>query len=86
MKYRGFRLSPEQVESVIRLFPGIEDCRVSMQGERLVAEVVSSGNPVSKRDLLNHLAGRLPVYSIPEDVISVERVPRTPSGKIKRYR
>ena len=85
LKYRGFRLSPEQIESVIRSFSGVEDCRVSMQDSHLVAEVVSSGHSVSKRILLNYLVERLPAYAIPEDVIQVELVPRTPSGKIKRY-
>lgn len=85
LKYRGFRLSPEQIESVIRTFSSVEDCRVSMQDSRLVAEVVSPGYPVSKHGLLNYLVERLPAYAIPEDVIQVERIPRTLSGKIKRH-
>jgi acyl-coenzyme A synthetase/AMP-(fatty) acid ligase len=85
LKYRGFRLSPEQIESVIYSFSGVEDCRVSMQDARLIAEVVSSSQSLSKHSLLNYLLERLPAYAVPEDVIQVERIPRTPSGKIKRY-
>lgn len=85
LKYRGFRLSPEQIESVIRTFSGISDCRVSVRDSRLMAEVVSSNHTISKAEVLNHLADRLPPYAIPEDVIQVEQIPRTPSGKIKRH-
>jgi acyl-CoA synthetase (AMP-forming)/AMP-acid ligase II len=86
LKHRGFRLSPELIESGIRSYSGIEDCRVLMRDGRLVAEVVSSaGQVVEGHDLLNHLAARLPAYSVPEDVIQVERIPRTPSGKIRRH-
>jgi acyl-coenzyme A synthetase/AMP-(fatty) acid ligase len=85
LKYRGFRLSPEHIESVIRSFPGVDDSRVSIQDSRLVAEVVFRDRSISKHRLLNYLAERLPNYSIPEDVIEVEQIPRTRSGKTKRH-
>lgn len=85
LKYRGFRLSPEHIETVIRSFPGVNDCRVSVRESSLVAEVVSCDCPMKKHELLNYLLKRLPNYAIPEDVMAVERIPRTASGKIKRY-
>jgi long-chain acyl-CoA synthetase len=85
LKYRGFRLSPEHIESVIRTFSAVEDCRVSIRDSRLVVEVVLRDQLVSKHDLLNHAAVQLPNYSVPEEVIEVEQIPRTQSGKIKRH-
>jgi acyl-CoA synthetase (AMP-forming)/AMP-acid ligase II len=85
LKHRGFRLSPEHIESVIRSFSGVDDCRISVQDSRLVAEVLSYDLSVSKIDLLNYLAERLPSYAVPEDILKVEHIPRTSSGKVKRY-
>ena len=85
LKYRGYRLSPESIESVIRSFHSVKDCRVSIIGKSLIAEVVSFESSFSKSDLLKHVGVRLPVYSLPEDVIEVEEIPRTLSGKIIRH-
>ena len=85
LKYRGFRLSPEQIESAIRTFPGVIDCRVVMRKSRLQAEVVADVHSLPKRNLLEHLANRLPNYSVPEEILEVTEIPRTASGKIKRH-
>jgi acyl-coenzyme A synthetase/AMP-(fatty) acid ligase len=84
LKNRGFRVSPEQVESVIASFSGVQDCRVLMSDSKLVAEVVYDDS-ISQADLLAFMSTRLPSYAIADQVLRVESVPRTPSGKIKRY-
>jgi len=83
IKNRGFRVSPEWVESVITSFNGIQDCRVLMVDSKLVAEVVYDDS-ISHRDILAFMSARLPGYAMADEVVSVESVPRTPSGKIKR--
>ena len=85
LKYRGYRLSPERIESVFRDVPEVEDCRISMRDDRLVVEVVWRGQALTKLDLLNHASERLPTYAMPEVVVAVDRIPRTMSGKIKRH-
>jgi acyl-coenzyme A synthetase/AMP-(fatty) acid ligase len=84
LKNRGFRVSPEQVESVIASFSGVQDCRVLMSDSKLVAEAVYDDS-ISQADLLAFMSTRLPSYAIADQVLRVESVPRTPSGKIKRY-
>lgn len=84
LKNRGFRISPEQLESVIASFNGVQDCRVVMIESKLVAEVVYDDS-ISQGDILAFMSTRLPSYAIADEVLRVERVPRTASGKIKRY-
>lgn len=84
IKYRGYRLSPEQIESVIRSVCGIDDCRVMIRDSRLIAEIVLNDNALSKSELFIIIAEQLSNYSIPEELIQVDRIPRTSSGKIKR--
>jgi acyl-coenzyme A synthetase/AMP-(fatty) acid ligase len=84
IKNRGFRVSPEQVESVICSLAGVRDCRVLMIDSRFVAEVVHDDS-LSQRDILSFMSARLPGYAVVDKVVSVERVARTASGKVKRY-
>jgi len=84
LKNRGFRVSPERVESVIASFAGVQDCRVLMNDGRLVAEVVYDDG-VAQADILAFMSMRLPRYAIADEVLRVENVPRTASGKVKRY-
>ena len=84
IRNRGFRLSPERIESVIASCAGVQDCRVRMSDDRLVAEVVYDDS-LSQRELLAFVAARSPSYALPDEVVKVKRVPRTDSGKIRRY-
>lgn len=84
LKLRGYRISPEQVESVLNTLEYVQESRVSMLGEKLVAEVVRSNHSLSGQQLLANLSSRLPNYSIPEDITFVQAIPRTASGKVKR--
>ena len=79
-----WRLSPERIESVIASCAGVQDCRVRMSDDRLVAEVVYDDS-LSQRELLAFVAARSPSYALPDEVVKVKRVPRTDSGKIRRY-
>lgn len=83
IKNRGFRISPEQVESVIISCPGVHDCRVRMSNSRLVAEIVYDDG-ISPGDILAFMGTRLPGYAIADELVRVESIPRTSSGKIRR--
>jgi acyl-coenzyme A synthetase/AMP-(fatty) acid ligase len=84
LKVRGFRISPERIESVIGCLEGVADCRVSMRDGELVAEVVRGEVGVTEAAVLDYVAARLPAYCVPRRAAFVERVPRTASGKVSR--
>ncbi|MCP5096084.1 MAG: long-chain fatty acid--CoA ligase, partial [Chloroflexi bacterium] len=84
-KVGGYRISPEYIESIINSFEGILECRISGTTTGILAEVVPVNETVSQQTLLMFLATKLPSYAIPETVTSVEAIPRTHSGKIKRH-
>ncbi|MCA9955575.1 MAG: acyl--CoA ligase [Anaerolineales bacterium] len=85
LKVRGYRLSPEYLESVIGSCAGVVDCRVSGSKTGILAEVVPADASVSSQTLLAALAAKLPNYALPEAITFVDAIPRTHSGKIKRY-
>lgn len=84
LKHRGHRISPERIEFAVRQFPGIDDCRAVTSDGVLMIEVVSRGRPPSLKELRSFLHGKLPDFSLPEQRIICEQIPRTPSGKISR--
>jgi acyl-CoA synthetase (AMP-forming)/AMP-acid ligase II len=83
IKRRGYRLSPETVESAAASLEGIADCRAVGVDEKLVLEVVS-GKDLSVPLLLEQLRSQLPATMVPDEIRRVESIPRTYSGKIKR--
>jgi acyl-coenzyme A synthetase/AMP-(fatty) acid ligase len=84
LKHRGFRLSPEQIESVVGAHEGVRDCRVLTRDGALIAEVVCDDEALLKQ-LPALLSKRLPAHAVPDRIVCVTAVPRTPSGKIKRH-
>jgi acyl-coenzyme A synthetase/AMP-(fatty) acid ligase len=85
IKHKGFRISPEFIESALSAMNSVLDCRVLLQGSELVAEVVRQDASLSTEAVLNFLAPRVPSYAMPKFIVFVEHLPRTNSGKIQRH-
>jgi acyl-CoA synthetase (AMP-forming)/AMP-acid ligase II len=84
IKHKGFRLSPEMIEAVIRSIPLVRDCRVSLQNNELVAEIVDREPGLSTQEVFEWITPKLPYYAVPTIILWVEHLPRTASGKLKR--
>jgi acyl-CoA synthetase (AMP-forming)/AMP-acid ligase II len=83
----GEKVFPEEVESVLRGQPDVYDVVVvgapdERWGERVVALVQpTSGASVSPDDLRTFCRASLAGYKVPKEVLLVEQVVRSPSGK-----
>lgn len=90
IKLRGFRIELNEVESVIRQYPQIQDVVVLLYeaapgDKRLVAYVIPSNNiEFSTHDLRTHVQEYLPAYMVPAAFVSLPSFPRTLSGKLNR--
>ena len=88
VKIRGFRVEPSEIESTLRKLPAVREASVVAREEssgekRLVAYVVSDGS-VSADQLRAHVAEWVPEFMVPSAFVSLDKLPRTPSGKIDR--
>ena len=83
IKRRGYRLSPEAIESVAADCSGVVDCRAIGRDERLILEVVGP-DELSIPLLMEQLRHQLPSAMVPDEVQRVQSIERTYSGKIKR--
>lgn len=84
----GFNIHPSEVETALASHPAVADCTVfgvpdERWGETPIAYVVSA-EPVSGDDLIAHCAKRLARYKRPREIVFVNVIPRTPSGKVQK--
>ncbi len=90
IKVRGFRIEPEEIETVLNGFPGLRDCAVIVRQDKtgsphLAAFVVASGNAKpSVEELHTFLRHELPDYMIPSALVTLESLPINHNGKVDR--
>ncbi|MEO1087340.1 MAG: fatty acid--CoA ligase family protein, partial [Acidobacteriota bacterium] len=84
IKNGGYRISPEEVEAVLRRHDAVADVRVSMGRDGLTAEWVPRGDELPAQALREFAAERLPAYAVPKNLVKRAEIPRTASGKIRR--
>ncbi|MDJ0383659.1 non-ribosomal peptide synthetase [Streptomyces sp. G-G2] len=90
VKIRGFRIEPGEIETALRVLPGVRDASVVARpdahgGARLVAHVVlSEGRPLDAADLRDRLRLTLPEYMVPALFVRHARLPITANGKVDR--
>ncbi len=96
VKIRGYRIELAEIEAALCTHPAVREAVViahqpeSIASARLLACVATGAdfNPDKKarlpHELLTMLVSSLPDYMIPAAIVVVDRLPRTPNGKIDR--
>ena len=88
IKLRGYRIELEAIEAELVRCPGILEaaCRVQGSGgrEELAAWVVMADADIDFLDIRDQLTERLPFYMVPSCYGSIDALPRTVGGKVKR--
>jgi acetyl-CoA synthetase len=90
----GYRIGPSEVESVLMAHPAVSECAVvagpdEVRGEVLETFVVLRSGDGPSDELTNELQRwvkeRYAAHAYPRRVHYVEKLPRTPSGKVQRF-
>jgi len=90
IKVNGFQVAPAEVEAVLHGHPAVVDCAVfgvpdERAGEVPVAAVqLDPDRPVADGELEALVAGSLATYKHLRKVVTVDTIPRLPSGKVLR--
>lgn len=91
----GYRIGPEEVEDVLSEYEGVQDCAVigipdDIRGEIVKAFVVLQEEITLasqlETELQEYTKETLAAYEYPREIEFVEELPKTPSGKIQRYK
>jgi len=86
----GENVFPGEVEDLLEQHPDIAEVAVlgvedEEFGQRLAAWVVRApGSELTEADVKAHVRGQLARYKVPRDVLFVDELPRTTTGKVKR--
>jgi len=90
IKSSGYRIGPEEIEVTIATHPAVADVAVigvpdEVRGQIAKAFVVlQPGQSVSSEELIAFCKGKIATYKLPREVVIVEELPRTPTGKLLR--
>jgi long-chain acyl-CoA synthetase len=90
IKYKGYSVSPAEVENVLYTHPSIKECAVvgkpdSVAGEIPIAYVVlKEGATVTKDELIEYCRKRIAAYKRIREVEFVAELPKNVAGKILR--
>jgi 2-aminobenzoate-CoA ligase len=91
IKSSGFRLAPTEIEDAIIRHPAVRDDAVvgipdEIMGQKVVAMVELEGGHTASQDLANDIIKStmdvLATYKLPREVVFMDAIPRTPTGKI----
>ncbi|MEM7533723.1 MAG: amino acid adenylation domain-containing protein [Chloroflexota bacterium] len=88
VKIRGFRVELGEIETTLMQHEAVRECVVMPHDnpdnpKQLVAYVVAQ-LPVESHALLDHLRTHLPDYMIPAQLMQLDAMPLTPTGKVNR--
>jgi amino acid adenylation domain-containing protein len=90
VKLRGHRIELLEIESVLAEHPDVDLATVTTRedtpgDQRLVAYVVGRASALLHAgELRDYLSARLPAFMIPNHIVELETLPRTPNGKVDR--
>ncbi len=90
IKTAGHRVSPKEIEEVIAGLPGVHEAAVvgvpdEMLGQAIRAFVVCDrGARMAPNEVLKHCSENLELFQVPRDVVFLEELPKSPSGKVDR--
>ena len=88
MNAQGYRVAPEEVEGVLRGYPGVAEVAVAEYSPRpgisLIAAWIVSAAPLTAAALDAHARAHLASYKAPRAYFTLPALPRSPNGKIRR--
>jgi acyl-CoA synthetase (AMP-forming)/AMP-acid ligase II len=92
IKSGAHRLSPLDIEDVIAMLPEVAEVAVVGVPDEVLGEAIKAvvtlrpGAILDAMTIQRHCVQQLPRYKVPRTVEFADRLPRTSSGKIMRYR
>jgi len=90
IKSSAYRIGPDEIETTLATHPAVADVGVigvpdEVRGQIAKAYVVlKPGQNVSPDELIEFCRGKIATYKLPREIVFVNDLPRTPTGKLLR--
>jgi long-chain acyl-CoA synthetase len=90
IKVAGERISPAEIEEVLLSHPAVAEAAVvgvpdALLGESVWAYVILNPGGYDTAEISAFCAAQLSPHKVPRRFIEIDRIPRTPTGKIRRH-
>ena len=91
LKVGANRISPKEIEEVIVALDNVEEVAAIGIPDEILGQVIKvfivpcQENDLEKRTIMAHCKKNLAIYKMPKHIEFVTELPKTASGKIKRY-
>ncbi len=85
----GEKVSPDEVEGIVKSLPGVADAVViglpdKLLGEIVVAYVIADKPDFDVRNVISECRRQLESYKVPIKVSLIDKIPKTDNGKVQR--
>jgi amino acid adenylation domain-containing protein len=89
IKSRGEKVSPVELEKILFKLPGVIEAAVigvpdHVMGQAIKAFVVFKDQEISEREVLRFCRNNLEDYAVPKEIVILDSLPKTSSGKIDK--
>jgi acyl-CoA synthetase (AMP-forming)/AMP-acid ligase II len=90
IKTRGEKVSPIEIENVIYKIDGIKEVAVvgipdEIMGESIIAHITTHDQTyLNEKDIQKECMSKLEVFMVPQKVIFLDEMPKSPNGKIDK--
>ncbi len=92
LRRRGENISSMEVEDIVNQHPAVMECAVFpvwaqvSEQEVMVAIVTQAGARLDPAEFTRYCNERMPYFMVPRYVDVVDEIPKTPTGKMEKYR
>lgn len=84
----GLKIAPEEIENVMRKYPGITDCACVGKNDNIAGQVpvlfITVNEEYNGAEIYKFIKDKLEPYKCPKDIRIIEEIPKTFNGKILR--
>ncbi|HHJ13952.1 MAG TPA: AMP-dependent synthetase [Gammaproteobacteria bacterium] len=91
IKSGAHRISPKEIEEVVLELEGVEEVAAVGIPDEILGQIIklvvvpAPGAELARREIQAHCRRQLASYKIPKQIEFVEQIPRTASGKVRRF-
>ncbi len=90
IKSGSHRISPKEIEDVIHEYPVVHEVAVVGRADEILGEIIMAcivlkpGSKCLEKEIIRHCRKNLSAFKVPQQVVFMDELPKTATGKIKK--
>ena len=89
INYRGIKIAPEEIEDIVKKYPGIKDCACVGKNDEMAGQIpclylVADEETLDQMQFKEYMNQHIEENRSPKHLFFTKEIPRTYNGKIQR--